>query len=155
MDETVEARLARAGITLPEAAAAAANYRPYTIHGNVLYISGQLPLTSQGVAFRGKLGEAVSVEDGRKAARLCAINILAQAKAALDGDLERIRQVIRITGFVASAPHFTEQHLVVNGASDLLIEILGESGRHARAAVGTAALPLDAAVEVDAIIALG
>ena len=113
-----------------------------------------MPIAGGGVAVRGRLGESVSLEDGRKAARLCAINILAQAKAALDGDLERIRQVLRITGFVASSPHFTEHHLVLNGASDFLVEALGERGRHARAAVGMAALPLDAAVEVDAIIAV-
>ena len=97
----------------------------------------------------------MTLEEGRKAARLCAVNILAQAKAALDGDLERIRQILRITGFVASSPHFTDQHLVANGASDFLAEALGERGRHARAAVGVAALPLDAAVEVDAIVAFG
>lgn len=154
MDETLEARLARLGVVLPAAAAPAANYLPFVRHGDVLHVSGQLPLTAQGVAFRGRLGDAVSVEEGRKAARLCAMNVLAQAKAALEGDLERIRQVLRITGFVASAPHFTEQHLVINGASEFLVEVFGERGRHSRAAVGVAALPLDAAVEVDAIIAI-
>ena len=154
MDETIEARLTNMGVTLPAVAAPAANYLPSVRHADILYISGQLPLTAQGISCRGKLGDKVSVEDGRSAARLCAMNVLAQAKAVLDGDLERIRRVIRITGFVASAPHFTEQHLVVNGASDFLAEVLGERGRHARAAVGTAALPLDAAVEVDAIIAV-
>lgn len=152
MSETIEARLARLGVTLPAAAAPAANYRPFVLHDRVLYISGQLPLGSEGIACRGKLGHTVSVEDAFAAARLCAINILAQAKAALDGDLERIRQVLRITGFVASAPGFTEHHLVVNGASDFLAEALGERGRHARAAVGVAALPLDASVEIDAIM---
>ena len=154
MDETIEARLARMGVTLPVAAAPAANYLPYARHGEILYISGQLPITTQGVAWRGKLGGGVSVEEGRKAARQCAVNVLAQAKAALDGDLEKIRQVLQITGFVASTPDFTEQHLVVNGASDFLAEALGARGRHARAAVGTVALPLDAAVEIDAIIAV-
>jgi enamine deaminase RidA (YjgF/YER057c/UK114 family) len=154
MDETIEARLARLGVELPPAAAPAANYVPFVRHGDLVYISGQLPLTPRGVDCRGRLGDSVSVEDGRRAARLCAINVLAQAKAALGGELERIRQVVRITGFVASAPGFTEQHLVVNGASDFLVEALGERGRHARAAVGVAALPLDAAVEVDAIVAV-
>ena len=154
MDETIEARLARLGVSLPAAAVPAANYLPFVLHAGVLYLSGQLPIAAGGVAVRGRLGESVSLEDGRKAARLCAINILAQAKAALDGDLERVRRVIRITGFVASSPHFTEQHLVLNGASDFLVEALGERGRHARAAVGMAALPLDAAVEVDAVIAV-
>lgn len=154
MDETIETRLARLGVTLPVAAAPAANYLPYVLHDGLIYVSGQLPITAQGIACRGRLGETVSVEDGRKGARLCAINVLAQAKAALDGDLERIRQVVRITGFVASAPGFFEQHLVVNGASELFAEALGARGRHARAAVGAAALPLEAAVEVDAIIAV-
>ena len=154
MDDTILSRLARMGVAIPPAAAPAANYLPYMLHERVLYISGQLSVTGEGLACRGKLGEGVSVEQGREAARLCAINILAQAKAALDGDLERIRQVLRITGFVASAPSFIEQHLVVNGASDFLAQALGERGRHARAAVGTSALPLDAAVEIDAIIAV-
>jgi enamine deaminase RidA (YjgF/YER057c/UK114 family) len=154
MDETIEARLARLGVELPAAAAPAANYVPFVRHDDILYVSGQLPLTAQGVAYRGRLGESVSVEDGRRAARLCAINVLAQAKAALSGELEQIRKVVRITGFVASAPHFTEQHLVANGASDFLVEALGDRGRHARAAVGVASLPLGAAVEVDAIIAV-
>ncbi|MGH6922542.1 MAG: RidA family protein, partial [Propylenella sp.] len=131
MDETIEARLARLGVELPAAAASAANYASFIRHGDLIYISGQLPLAGHAVDCRGRLGESVSVEDGRRAARLCAVNILAQAKAALGGELERIRQVVRITGFVASAPGFTEQHLVVNGASDFLVEALGERGRHA------------------------
>lgn len=154
MNETIEARLARLGVDLPAAAAPAANYLPYARHGDLLFVSGQLPMTAEGVAFRGKLGEDVSVEVGQAAARLCAINVIAQVKASLDGDLERIGRIVRITGFVASAPGFSGQHLVVNGASDLLAEALGDRGRHARAAVGVAALPLDAAVEVDAIVAV-
>jgi len=155
MDETINARLARLGVTLSAAAAPAANYLPYVRLDGLLYVSGQLPLAAKGVAFCGRLGESVTPEEGRKAARLCAINILSQAKAALDGDLERIRQIVRITCFVASSPHFFDQHLVANGASDFLAEALGERGRHARAAVGVAALPLDAAVEIDAIVAFG
>jgi enamine deaminase RidA (YjgF/YER057c/UK114 family) len=154
MDETIEARLARLGVELPTAAAPAANYVPFARGNGILFISGQLPLTIQGVSCRGRLGESVSLEEGRKAARLCAINILAQAKAALEGDLERIRRILRTTNFVASGPDFSEHHLVANGASDFLVEALGERGRHARAAVGVAALPLGAAVEVDAIIAV-
>jgi enamine deaminase RidA (YjgF/YER057c/UK114 family) len=154
MDETIEARLARLGVELPSAAAPAANYVPFVRHSDILYVSGQLPVSARSVEYRGRLGDSVSVEDGRRAARLCAINVLAQAKAALDGELERIRRIVRITGFVASAPNFSEQHLVVNGASDFLVEALGDRGRHARAAVGVASLPLDAAVEVDAIIAV-
>jgi enamine deaminase RidA (YjgF/YER057c/UK114 family) len=152
MDESIEARLERLGVRLPVAAAPAANYVSYVRHGDLIHISGQLPLTPQGLAHRGRLGESVSLEEGRKAARLCAINLLAQAKAALDGDLERLGRFLKITGYVASAPQFSEQHLVVNGASDFLVEALGDRGRHARAAVGVAALPLGAAVEIDAVI---
>ena len=154
MDETIEARLARLKVALPAAASPAANYLPFVLHDGLLWISGQLPLTPGGLACRGKLGDDVTIEQGKDAARLCAINVLAQAKAALHGDLERIEKVVRITGFVASASHFCDQHLVLNGASDFLAEALGARGRHARAAVGTTSLPLDAAVEVDAIIAV-
>ena len=154
MDVTIETRLTALGVTLPDAAAPAANYMPAVHHGDLLYVSGQLPMGADGIACSGRLGDGVTLEAGRSAARLCAINVLAQAKTALNGDLERIRRVVRITGFVASAPAFTEQHLVVNGASDLLVEALGERGRHARASVGVASLPLNAAVEVDAIIAV-
>ena len=152
---TVRERLAELGIELPQAAAPAANYVPFVQHGDLLFVSGQLPFENGKVAVTGKLGDAVSVEDGQRAARICAINVLAQIQAALGGDLERIRQVVRITGFVASAPHFTAQPIVVNGASDLLVDVLGDRGRHSRAAVGMASLPLDAAVEVDAIVTVG
>jgi enamine deaminase RidA (YjgF/YER057c/UK114 family) len=154
LSETIEQRLSRLGVILPTAAPPAANYLPYILHGGVLYISGQLPLIEGAVSCRGKLGDSVNLEAGQAAARVCAINILAQAKAALDGDLERVSQILRITGYVASSPDFTDQHLVINGASNLLAEVLGPPGRHARAALGVAALPLDAAVEIDAIIAV-
>jgi enamine deaminase RidA (YjgF/YER057c/UK114 family) len=154
MDEDIAARLARIGVELPVAAAPAANYLPYVLHGGLLYISGQLPMAKGSLTCRGIVGESVTVDQAREAARLCAINILAQAKAALDGDLERIVRIVRITGYVASTASFAEQHIVMNAASDLLAEALGERGRHARAAVGMAALPLGAAVEVDAIIAV-
>ncbi len=153
MAETIADRLGRLGIALPALAAPVANYLPWSLEGNLLFVSGQLPLAEGKVAVRGKLGGSVSVEDGRRAARLCAINILAQAQAAL-GDLERVRAIVRIGVFVASAPEFVEQHVVANGASDLLVEVLGDAGRHARAAVGMSALPLDAAVEVEAVIAV-
>ena len=154
MATTIEARLAALGVEIPDAAAPAANYVSVMRHGDLLYVSGQLPMRDGTLAYRGRLGGDVTVDVGQEAARLCAINILAQAKSALNGDLERIRQIVRITGFVASAESFSEQHLVVNGASDFLAEALAERGRHARAAVGVAALPLDAAVEIDAIIAV-
>ncbi|MFC5755471.1 MULTISPECIES: RidA family protein [unclassified Rhizobium] len=152
MSDQIAARLSEMGITLPEAAAPAANYVPYVISGNLLTISGQLPLESGKVAVSGHLGRNVDVAAGQRAAELCAINILAQAKAALGGDLGRIRRVIKLNGFVASTPEFVEQHLVINGASNLIANVLGEAGKHARAAVGMAALPLGAAVEIDAIM---
>ncbi|MBB4437245.1 hypothetical protein B5P46_23075 [Rhizobium leguminosarum] len=152
MSDEIAARLIEMGITLPEAAAPAANYVPYVISGNLLYISGQLPLEGGKVTVSGHLGKTVDVAMGQRGAELCAINILAQAKAALGGDLGRIRRVIKLNGFVASAPDFVEQHLVINGASNLIAGVLGEAGKHARAAVGMAALPLNAAVEIDAIM---
>ncbi|MEA3534752.1 RidA family protein [Rhizobium sp. CC-YZS058] len=152
MSDTIEARLTARGITLPVAAAPAANYVPYVISGALLTISGQLPMENGAVAVTGHLGDTVDVASGQRAAELCAINILAQAKAALGGDLSRIRRVIKLNGFVASKPSFTEQHLVINGASNLIAEILGDAGKHARAAVGMAALPFNAAVEIDAVI---
>ena len=151
MADTIESRLAAAGVTLPEAAAPAANYVPFVISGSHLQTSGQLPLEAGKLAVTGKLGGAVSLEDGQKAARLCAVNILAQAKAALGGDWSRVRRLLKLTVFVASDPGFTEQHKVANGASDFLVEILGDAGRHARSAVGVPALPMDAAVEIEAL----
>lgn len=152
MSDTIDSRLSALGITLPVAAAPAANYVPYVISGNLLYLSGQLPMENGSIAIKGIVGQDVELSAAQRAAELCAINILAQAKAALDGKLERIVRVIKLNGFVASAPTFTEQHLVINGASNLIAAVLGEAGKHARAAVGMAALPLNAAVEIDAII---
>lgn len=151
MGETIENRLKELGVTLPQAAAPAANYLPYSRSGDLLFTAGQLPLEDGKLKYVGLLGLEVDTPAGREAARLCAINILAQARAAL-GDLEKIRRIVKITVFVASAPGFTEQHLVANGASDFLAEALGERGKHARSAVGTASLPLDAPVEIEAVI---
>ncbi|MQB43157.1 RidA family protein [Rhizobium sp. ICMP 5592] len=152
MSNAIDGRLKELGIALPQAAAPAANYVPYVISGNLLYLSGQLPMENGKVGVTGHLGKDVDVAGGQRAAELCAINILAQAKAALDGDLSRIKRLIKLNGFVASVPEFTEQHLVINGASNLLANVLGEAGKHARAAVGMAALPFNAAVEIDAIL---
>lgn len=152
MSDTIDSRLSTLGITLPEAATPAANYVSYVISGNLLYLSGQLPMEAGKIAVTGLLGADVELAAGQRAAELCAINILAQAKAALGGDLSRIVKVIKLNGFIASAPGFTEQHLVMNGASNLIANVLGEAGKHARAAVGMAALPLNAAVEVDAVM---
>lgn len=152
MSDTIESRLKDRGITLPVAAAPAANYLPFTISGNTLYLSGQLPMENGKVAVTGIVGRDVDVAAAQRAAELCAINILAQAKAALGGDLGRIRRILKLNGFIASMPDFTEQHLVMNGASNLIADLLGDAGKHARAAVGMAALPLNASVEIDAII---
>lgn len=151
MSATAESRLAEHGITLPEAAKPAGNYVPFVLTGNLLFVSGQLPFGPDGkIAHTGKLGDEVSLEDGQQAARLCALNILAQAKAALGG-LERIARCVKVGGFVNCTPDFVQQPQVINGASDLLALALGDRGAHARFAVGAANLPAGAAVEVDAI----
>lgn len=150
MSETIEKRLSDLGVALPAAAAPAANYVPYCRSGNLLFTAGQLPLKDGKLQASGLLGRDVDTASGKDAAKYCAINILAQAKAAL-GDLEKIRKLVKITVFVASAADFVEQHLVANGASDFLAAALGERGKHARSAVGTASLPLNAAVEIEAI----
>lgn len=151
MSETIEKRLADLGIVIPAAAAPAANYVPFVRSGNLLFPSGQLPMKDGKLAVTGLLGRDLDTAAGQEAAKLCAINVLAQAKAAL-GDLEKIRRLVKISIYVASAPDFTEQHLVGNGASDLFAKVLGERGRHARVAVGMAALPLNAAVEIEAVL---
>jgi enamine deaminase RidA (YjgF/YER057c/UK114 family) len=151
MTGTISERLDAMGVTIPEAAAPAANYLPWIRSGELLLTSGQLPLEDGALLATGKLGDEVDLEMGQKAARQCAINILAQAKAAL-GDLENIKRLVKITVFVASKPEFSNQHLVANGASDFLAEALGEAGPHARSAVGVPVLPLNAPVEIEAII---
>ena len=151
MGDSIEKRLSDLGVSLPAAAAPAANYVPFMRTGNLVFTAGQLPLKDGKLAATGLLGRDVDVETGKEAAKFCAINILAQAKAAI-GDLERIRRLVKITVFVASAPGFTEQHLVANGASDFLVAVLGDRGKHARSAVGVASLPLNAPVEIEAII---
>lgn len=150
MTSSPETRLTDLGITLPAVAAPVANYVPVVQTGALVFVSGQLPFENGKVAVTGKLGGGVTEEDGVRAARLCAINILAQLKAAI-GDLGRVRRVVRLGGFVASTPDFTRQPFIANGASDLMVAVFGDAGRHARAAVGTNVLPLDATVEVDAV----
>ena len=151
--QTIEQRLAELGVTLPEAAPPAASYIPFVRTGNLLFTAGQLPYAGGKLFATGLLGRDVDVATGKEAAMYCAINILSQVKGAA-GDLERIVRIVKLTAFVASAPGFTEQHLVANGASEFLVSVLGERGRHARSAVGTASLPLDAPVEVEAIVEL-
>ncbi|MGI9387673.1 MAG: RidA family protein [Methyloligellaceae bacterium] len=153
MTGVVEAKLADLGIELPNAAAPAANYVPFQIFGNQLFVSGQLPLVAGGPDFKGTLGVDIDVETAQKAARACALNILAQAKSAL-GDLDRIAQCHRLGGFVNSTPDFADHPKVVNGASDFLVEVLGDKGRHTRFAVGVASLPFGVAVEIDALLAI-
>lgn len=147
---SAEQRLKDLGVTLPIPAAAVANYLPFTVTGNLVFVSGQLPLENGKPAVLGKLGAQVDVASGARAARLCGLGLLAQLKAAL-GDLDRVTRVVRLTAFVASTPDFTDQPKVVNGASDLMVEVFGDAGRHARVAVGAPALPLDVAVEIDGI----
>jgi enamine deaminase RidA (YjgF/YER057c/UK114 family) len=148
-----ETRISELGITLPSAAAPAANYVPWVISGSQLFISGQLPFKDGQLAYLGRLGENVSAEDGYQAARLCAINLIAQIKAAV-GSLDRVKRIVRLGGFVSSAADFTDQPKVVNGASDLFVEVFGEAGRHARSAVGCPVLPRGVSVEVDAVVEL-
>ena len=153
MAGNIEARLQELGIELPEAAAPVANYLPYVINGKQLWVAGQVPFWNGEIKFSGVVGQNVSVDDAVEAARICALNILAQTKAAI-GDLDRIAQVIKLGGFVNGAPNFTDQPKVINGASDLLVQVLGEKGLHARSAVGAGGLPLNVPVEVDAVIAI-
>jgi enamine deaminase RidA (YjgF/YER057c/UK114 family) len=152
MSGTIEQRLQALGITLPTPAAPVANYVPTLLDGDRLYISGQLPFVDGKLVATGRLGAGLDVEQGVAAARICGINILAQAKAAL-GDLERVRLLIKIQAFVASTPEFTQQPPVVNGCSNLLVDVLGDRGRHTRNAVGVAVLPLDSPLMIDAVIA--
>ena len=149
----IDRRLAELGLLLPAAAAPVGNYVPALIVGDLLYVSGQLSRTGDGKLLTGMLGGGLSVSDGQAAARACGLNLLAQAKAAL-GSLDRIRQTVRLCGFVASAPAFFEQPQVINGASDLMVAVLGDKGRHVRAAVGVASLPAGAAVEIEATFAI-
>jgi enamine deaminase RidA (YjgF/YER057c/UK114 family) len=147
----VDARLAELGIEVPEAAAPVANYVGYVRSGNLVFVSGQVPLVGGEFKFQGKVGAEVSLEQGQEAAKICAINIIAQLKAACDGDLDRVRRIVKLGGFVNSTPEFGDQPKVINGASDLMVAVFGDAGRHARAAVSAGALPLGVAVEVDAV----
>jgi enamine deaminase RidA (YjgF/YER057c/UK114 family) len=151
----VDARLAELGIEVPEAAAAVANYVGYVRSGNLVFVSGQVPLVDGAFKFQGKVGAEFSVEEGLEAARICAINIIAQLKAACGGDLDRVRRIVKLGGFVNSTPEFTDQPKVINGASDLMVAVFGDAGRHSRAAVSAGALPLGVAVEVDAVAEIG
>jgi enamine deaminase RidA (YjgF/YER057c/UK114 family) len=145
----IEAKLAELGIVLPVPAVPLANYVPYVRTGALLVVSGQVPLRDGRIAYTGKVGETVSPEDGAAAARLCLVNVLAQVKAACDGDLDQVRRVVRLGGFIAAPPSFTQHAVVMNGASDLATAVFGDAGRHARTTIGVPSLPGDAAVEVE------
>ncbi|HCB76383.1 MAG TPA: hypothetical protein DEP91_09445 [Sphingomonas bacterium] len=153
MSTRIETRLAELGLTLPEAAAPVAAYVPVVEHGGLLHISGQLPF-DDGALMMGRVGEDRELSFAQEAAKRCALMVLAQAKRALGGDLSRIERIVKLGVFVNSATDFTDQAKVANGASELMIELIGDAGRHARSAVGVAVLPLGAVVEIDAIIAV-
>lgn len=155
MQETIARRLARLGIELPEPAVTkAANIETAMIHGGGLRVSGQLPVWNGDIRYRGKAGAERTLEEARAAARLSALNVLAQARRVLDGDLDRIERVLNLRGFVAVADGFTDVAQAVNGASDLMIEVFGDAGRHTRTAVGVSAMPHDVTVEIEALFAL-
>ena len=146
---SIAAKLESLGVTLPDAPAPAANYVPFVRVGNIVYVSGQISKDDDLIT--GKLGDDMDVDAGAAAAKVCAINLLAQVKAACGGDIEKLVRVIKLTGFVNSTPDFTAQPQVINGASDFMVEALGDAGRHSRSAVSAAALPLGVAVEIEGI----
>lgn len=147
----IEEKLSSLGITLPSPPAPAGSYVPVVVAGNLAFVAGQIPLEAGQVKFRGKVGKDLPMETGQEAARLCTVNALAQLKAAL-GSLDRIKRVVKVTGFVNCEPSFADQPQVINGASDLLVQVFGEKGKHARAAVGVGSLPLQSAVEVEFVV---
>jgi len=153
MASKIEQRLAELGVTIPDAAPPAASYLTFQRSGKLLFTAGQLPFADGKLLATGLVGRDLDVAAAQKAARQCSINVLSQVKAAC-GDLEQIARIVKLTVFVASAPGFTDQHLVANGGSDFLVEVLGDTGRHARSAVGMASLPLNAPVEIEAIVEL-
>ena len=151
MPGTVDGRLAELGIEIPDPAAPAANYVGHVVAGNLVFVAGQIPVKDGQIAFTGKLGAEVGLEDGQAAAKLCAINIIAQLKKACGGDLDRVRRIVKLGAFVNSTPDYGDQPEVINGASDLIVAIFGDKGRHARAAVSAGALPRNVSVEIDAV----
>ncbi|MEN3976215.1 RidA family protein [Emcibacter sp. SYSU 3D8] len=153
MSGQIAARLQELGIELAEAPKPVAAYVPFVVTGGLIFVSGQVSAVASGVRYTGKVGFDLTVEQGHQAARVCGLNILAQLSAALDGDLDRITRIVKLTGFVNCTDGFTQQPQVVNGASELMVDVFGDAGRHARAALGANALPLGMAVEVDAVAA--
>lgn len=151
MSGKIEARLESLGLELPEAAAPVANYVPFQITGDLLFVSGQISKAADGTLISGHLGDTLNIDEGQEAARASALNIIAQAQAAL-GQLDRVAQVVRLNGFVSATPSFKDHPQVINGASDLMVSVFEDKGRHTRAAIGVASLPLGCAVEIDAIL---
>jgi enamine deaminase RidA (YjgF/YER057c/UK114 family) len=155
MSGRIDARLQELGIELPDPTAPLANYVPYTVSGNLVFVAGQICQWNGERRHVGKLGAGIGIEAGRDAARLCALNIIAHLRAACGGDLDWVRRVVQLRGFVNCTQEFTDMPQVVNGASDLMVEVFGDAGRHARAAVGTNSLPGGVAVEVEAVVEIG
>ena len=151
MAGNIETRLAELGITLPPPVVPIANYVPFVVTGNLVVISGQIPVRDGKVAYTGKISQGMSINDGHDAARLCFINVLVQLKAACYGNLDRVRRVVRLGGFVSAPPDFTAHAQVMNGASDLAVAVFGDNGRHARSTIGVPSLPADALVEVEGL----
>ena len=154
MAGTVDARLAELGIEIPTPASPAANYVPFVRSGNLVFVSGQIPMVDGKIEGTGVVGKDLTTDEARKIAEICAKNLIAQAKAACDGDLDKVARVVKVGGFVRCTPDFTEQPEVINGASDLMVAVFGDKGRHSRFAVGTNALPRGVAVEVEAVFEL-
>ena len=149
-----EENIKNLGLNIPDLPKALANYAPYKVVGKTMYISGQAPLHKGELIYKGKVGSDISIEDGKEAAKLCVINIIAALKTGLEGDWDKLDSFVKLTGFVNCQDNFTDQPKIINGASDMLVEIFGDQGRHARVAVGSNALPLGIAVEIDAIVQL-
>jgi len=151
MPGKIDARLKELNIALPAPPAPVASYVPYVVSGNLVFISGQVTLSADGLKYIGKVGADISLEDGKAAARLCAVNVIAQVKAACGGDLDRVKRCVKVGVFVNATPDFTQHPEVANGASDLFQEVFGDAGKHARAAVGAGSLPRGVAAEVEAV----
>lgn len=148
---TLSAKLQELGLSLPQVAAPAANYVPYVVSGNTVYVAGQIPFLNGEKMHLGRVGDSLGVEDGVAAAQACALNILAQVNEAVDGDWSRVKRCVKLGGFVNCTPDFTDHPVVINGASNLIADVMGDAGKHARFAVGAPSLPLGVAVEIDAI----
>ena len=151
MTGRIDAKLKALGIDLPSPPAPVASYVPYVRTGNLVFVSGQVPIGPKGLEYVGIVGQDFTTDEGKTAARLCAVNLIAQARAACGGDLDRVKRVVKVTAFVNAVPGFKEPPEVANGASDLFVEVFGDAGRHARAAVGAGSLPRNVAVEVEAV----